>query len=290
MTTEPTRLSKAEGPLGQAIRTLPAAPQLTPEQLERIRAATMAAASGSLLGWLLAKGAPFKFFVLGAVFAAGLLIARVGGREPVEAPHEVSALPVTAPSVNTPSVNAPSMNTASVDAPPAPVTVDPLPPPGVAESEEVELLGRAHLANRAHDRARALRELEAYWARFPAGMLDEEATLHEVELRLANHDESRALALLDRAIPASTRRRAEFELVRSELLASLNRCEEALAGFKPLLASAERPLQERAWIGVATCQLHEGRRDPARAALEEYLRRFPSGAQRTLAIELLKDN
>lgn len=159
----------------------------------------------------------------------------------------------------------------------------------VPESEEVWLLEQAHLARQGADVARALQQLELYRARFPRGVLRAEATLLEVEVRLLNNDELKALTLLDEALPEQSSRHAEFSLIRSELLARLQRCEEALPGFGELL-EARPALQERAWIGWATCQSAIGQKAAAREALTAYLQRFPRGAQRQAALELLKED
>ncbi len=309
MTPEPERLMKSDSPLGRALKDLPEPPVLSQTQVDRIRVATLAVASTSLLVWLATKW-PLKLLLLVGVLGAGALVAR--GFWPEETPPAPIVLaastplplvvvappvilkappPLPAAVAVVPHVRAPVRVVKPVE-PIAEVQPEPVveaPPPTSPESEEVKLLAQSHLANREHDVPRALRQLDLYRSRFPSGILSEEATLLEVELRLASHDEPKALALLNQILTQSTRRRPEFLLVRSELLAGLNRCDEALVGFKELL-NAELPLQERAWFGVATCQLHSGNREPARTALEEYLRRFPKGAQRALAAELLKDN
>jgi hypothetical protein len=318
MTSDPRRLRDSNGPLGQMLQQVPSAPELTPAQLDRIRAAALGAGSTSLLTWLVRKSGVVKLIGL-AVLVAGatLLVRRSSNEEPltlarpvpaqvaapspvVAAPPEVAAVIGEAPQILVPPprpVGRPLPPVAKpsaalvVEAPasvrveaPVEAAVEP-----VVESEEVLLLGQAHLANQAHDGPRALRQLELYRARFPSGMLSEEATLLEVEVRLAGHDESKALAVLDRALVVASRRRNELQLVRSELLASLGRCEEALTAFEAQ-KEGDPSLQERAWMGWAICQLHQGNPAPARAALEEYLRRFPRSPRRALAIELLKDN
>ncbi len=310
MTPEPPRLVESDGALGRALRDLPEPPELADAQVERIQMATLALTSTSLLALLMKKW-PWKLLFVAAGAAIGAWVVRdtrdplpeipavvVAATAPVaEAPRPAdppppvvqppaAALPIkprpAAPTVK--AVEAAAVATAPATEPPPAIEA----PPVAAESEEVKLLAQAHLANRAHDVPAALRALDLYRASFPNGLLAEEAALLEVELQLAKHDELKALGVLDTILARSTRRRPEVQLVRSELLASLDRCDEALAGFKGLL-NAEPSLQERAWFGVATCQLHSGNREPARTALEEYLRRFPKGARRALAIELLND-
>jgi hypothetical protein len=139
------------------------------------------------------------------------------------------------------------------------------------------------LLRRDHAPARALEQLDAYLARFPAGQLRLEARLARLDALLALGRRPAALAALEELPRDQVSRRPELLLLRGELLAGATRCGRAIADFTALLEGAAggptRSLdqQERALYGRASCRATLGQTGAARADLEAYLRRFPEG-------------
>jgi tetratricopeptide (TPR) repeat protein len=147
-------------------------------------------------------------------------------------------------------------------------------------AEEAALVGAALRKLREQDDATgALALLDEHDLRFAAaGALSEEAGTTRVEalLRLGRH--ARALALLDARAPRSTGRGRELLATRGELRADAGRCREALVDFAAVLDDdAADGIAERALYGRAACRSRLGAVDAARADLEDYVARFPSG-------------
>jgi hypothetical protein len=178
---------------------------------------------------------------------------------------------------------------ATVPEPPAEIpTVDRVAPSRLAQ--ESELLARALAMLRRQDDPRgALALLDEYQARFPAdGVLGPEAEVTRVEalVRLGRHQQ--ALAILDAATPVAAGAGRELLAARGELRAAAGRCGDALGDFEAVLrVERARDLPaERALHGRASCRSRTGDVAGARADLESYLARFPSGrfAAETCAI------
>jgi hypothetical protein len=185
------------------------------------------------------------------------------------------AVPVTTEAVTPPL---PAIVTEPVP-PAAPSTPAPLTsssPSGVAL--ESELLQRAlERLRREHDGAAALRALDDYRRRFPAGVLASEAAVARIDALLLLGRRGEALDQLQRLPLSHVGRRTELQLLRAELQAERS-CPKALPDFDSVLAaSASAPLTERALYGRATCRLRLGDSPGARLDLERYLTRFPSG-------------
>jgi hypothetical protein len=166
---------------------------------------------------------------------------------------------------------------------PTPIAPAPV-PPALAPSaiaEEASLVGRALRLVREHDDATgALALLDEREARFgAAGLLSDEARTTRVEALLRLGQRARALALLDTATPRPTGRGRAQRAARGELRADAGRCREAIADFDALLddGATSDDLAERALYGRAACLAQLGETDAARADLEAYVERFPSG-------------
>jgi hypothetical protein len=149
---------------------------------------------------------------------------------------------------------------------------------------ETRLLGQV-LAElrRGGDPRRALVGLDTYAARYPDGLLAAEAARARVDaLWLAGRLPETQAALATLALGPGARDR-ELRLIRAELDARTD-CHGALADFA-IVASEVRdgPLAERAAWGRAACRDRLGDAAGARAALINYVRRFPDGAHAAAA-------
>jgi TolA-binding protein len=149
---------------------------------------------------------------------------------------------------------------------------------------ETRLLGQV-LAElrRGGDPRRALTGLDTYAARYPDGLLAAEAARARVDaLWLAGRLPETQAALGALALGPGARDR-ELRLIRAELNARTD-CQGALADFA-IVASEVRdgPLAERAAWGRAACRDRLGDVAGARAALADYVRRFPDGAHAAAA-------
>ena len=163
----------------------------------------------------------------------------------------------------------------SLEPPPA------LPPSPSALAQESRLLaGALHKLRQERDPGQALAMLDEHRARFGAnGALEPEANVTRIEalLRLGRHDQ--ALGLLDGLALTTAGVGREMLVARAELRAEKGRRAAALNDFN-LLLSADAPpdvVSERALYGRATCRAQMGDGAGARADLEQYLARFPTG-------------
>lgn len=164
---------------------------------------------------------------------------------------------------------------ASLEPPPA------TPPNPSALAQESRLLaGAIHKLRQEHDPGQALAMLDEHRARFEAkGALEPEANVTRIEalLRLGRHDQ--ALGLLDGMALTTAGLGREMLVARAELRVGKGRRAAALNDFNSLL-SADAPadlVSERALYGRATCRAQMGDWAGARADLEDYLARFPTG-------------
>jgi hypothetical protein len=156
------------------------------------------------------------------------------------------------------------------------VAVDALPPSPL--SAEAELLKRVLMRlRRARDGQGALADLDAYFARFPNGLLRPEADAARAECLLSLGRDQEALRVLDGLSLPPRGRAAELRVIRGELRASSD-CAGAIVDFDATLdAAIPQGLAERALYGRASCRARTGDRVGARRDLDEYARRFPSG-------------
>ena len=184
----------------------------------------------------------------------------------------------------------PNRTLASADrTPPTPAAIEPLVRTG--PSEEIEALERAMGELRgAHDARAALRGLDDYLARFPAGVFASEARVARVDALLMLDRLDEALAMLD-ALPLDANRRStELQLIRGELRARTD-CARAEADFTAVLSRARAPaLEERALFGRAACRSTRPETPGATEDLRRYLARFPNGAHADWARHRLEDN
>lgn len=215
---------------------------------------------------------------------------------PAPAPTGVSPVPPPTVEAITPAVREPSRQQprphrpgraeapASGAAPPGAVEASALAATGGPSSLEREARSLAEIVRTLRERkdpASALAQLEVHRRAFPAGALGPEADVVELDARVAHGDRAAALALLGRLDPEHDRglpRRGELLALWADLLAEDARCNRASGLYAQLLAEAVSPeLQERALWGKAHCLGRDGDLSGVRAALEEYLRRFPEG-------------
>lgn len=160
----------------------------------------------------------------------------------------------------------------------APAAATPAPS---AIGEEAALVGAALRSLREQgDPAGALALLDEHDGRFSqTGALSDEARTTRVEALLRLGEHGRALALLDQHAPRPSGRGRELLASRGELRADAGRCREAVADFDALLEdeTTSDGVTERALYGRAACRARLGAGDDARANLEAYVTRFPTG-------------
>jgi hypothetical protein len=241
-------------------------------RLERLRARLAGASTP----------APRRSARMAAVaLALGLAGAAVAARQwPVQ-----HAEPAPLPD---PGARLPHLPSAShlVPAPPAPSDQPRLPAarphPGARPSlrapapdgldAETRLLTAALAGLEGHDGALALRHLDQYRRRFPAGVLRPEADRARVEALLALGRRGEALAVLETTALSPGQR-----LLRAELRADSD-CARALSDFDALLTTTLPPaLHERALRGRALCHAKRGDGIAARADFAAYLAAHPAG-------------
>jgi hypothetical protein len=159
-----------------------------------------------------------------------------------------------------------------------PAAAMPAPDPLIEESRLLQ--AALHQLRTLKDGRSALRVLDQYEERFPQGQLRAEATLARVDALLLSGLVSDALKQLQRLSPverARLPRARELQVLEVELLAQLDRCDQALVQLKQLPDSGP-VLAERALFVHATCEARAHRFDQARALYEELLRKWPEGA------------
>jgi len=225
--------------------------------------------------------------------------ARRAARAPVATP--APSLPATPPPSVWPAGNTPAERTAprglrawaaapgalaaAAGAPAAPQATSPA-TPSSGEATQQDLLVRAIRQLRIEGSPGvALASLDDYQARFSASALEPEAEALRVEALLALGRKEQALAAVDdllaRPRPGNDGRR----VLRGEIQMSLGAWRDALTDFEVALAGPGGPesgrstagFVERALWGRAVSRGRLGDESGARAALEDYLRRFPQG-------------
>jgi hypothetical protein len=162
----------------------------------------------------------------------------------------------------------------------SPGTAAPAAPAASPLADESALLARALLMLRQRNDARgALTLFDEHAARFPGGPLALEARVGRVEALLQLGRREDALAILDLMTLPSTGKRRDMLVTRGELRARAGRCAEALIDFGLTLTreAQDDVAAERALYGRASCRARLGDADGARADLEAYVARFPSG-------------
>jgi len=300
---------------GKLLGKLPSPPTLSDAAFARIEGKVLAAGSAggvaatSLLRWI----------GIGVTVAAVSGTAYLVTRRPTS-PTVVSSTIVAPPTVSRPEapikISAPAADVvAELDEEPAPAALrpstrlnraerprraaSPAAPTAVAPApiEESSLLGESKMLGQAlnalhqkRDANAALETLSAYEARFPKGLLGEEAQAAKVDALIALSRRSEALALLDRVTFSRLARGGELRAVRGELRAASGRCREASADFawaldhQPTTATTERAL-----FGRAACRQTLRDLEGARADYGEYLERFPAGKFAAAAHAALRD-
>lgn len=196
---------------------------------------------------------------------------------PIEAPPPAPVAPVRA------APRARSQAARPVEAPP------PADAPIVVESR---MLADALAALRQrHEPQQALRALDAYERRFPAGALAPEAAAARIDALLALGRRGQALERLDGLQLERLPRGAELRVLRGELRAGRGRLDEAVSDFSAVLALSAAPpaVVERALYGRGSCRSRLGDAAGARADLREVIRRFPTGALAGAAERALRD-
>lgn len=151
------------------------------------------------------------------------------------------------------------------------------PPPESELAIESRLLGLVIRELRQNkDPKQALVRLDEYAARFPSGLLHDEAQAARVDALLLSGQRAEALAILERVSFARLPRGGELRVLRGELRAASGRCQDALADFVASSAMTA-DVAERALYGQGMCRAHLGDVATAEADLRAYLSRFPSG-------------
>ncbi|MGI5864592.1 MAG: tetratricopeptide repeat protein [Myxococcales bacterium] len=172
-------------------------------------------------------------------------------------------------------------STASVAAqaePPRPVAaVEPAAADGLAAASA--LVRRAVEKLRVErDAGAALGILDDYDARFPNGVLANEARFARIDALLALGKRAEALEVLEKAQLGELPRHGELRVLRGELLAEAGRCREAVEVFtRELDSGLTGPLEERSLHGRAICRGILGDRAGSRADSLLYLERHPQG-------------
>ena len=152
------------------------------------------------------------------------------------------------------------------------------------------MLGRALRSLRNdHDPVAALDILARHAALFPQSPLVSERAVLEVEALLALGRRDEALVRLDGMSLDNTPRSAERYVVRGELRSRAQRWREAGADFDRVVAGGRGTpaWQERALWGRAVARTHAGDQAGARADLQLYLQRYPTGRFAAEAARLL---
>jgi hypothetical protein len=202
---------------------------------------------------------------------------------PSEPPPPIAvAVPVAAPPSKLPLDD--DSRTAPAAAPPPsappPPSIPAAPPAAVAPSalarEAADLRAAVQRLRHDHDPAGALVLLDGYLRQHPRGLLRTDAELARVDALLQTGERSRALAALDQLPLDGLPRARELRLTRGELRAEAGRCRDALADLAPIANGAD-DFSERALYRQASCRARLGDAAAARAGLDDYVRRFPSG-------------
>jgi predicted Zn-dependent protease len=129
------------------------------------------------------------------------------------------------------------------------------------------------------DAAAAMRALDEYDRRFPAGVLSGEARIARAEAFMAQDRRREALPLLAALADDDGELTRAVRITRGELYAEAGRCAEAVRDFDRVLAGAADDLAGgRALYGRASCRLRAGETAGARTDLETYLALHAEGA------------
>jgi len=254
------------------------------------------------------RRAPVLVFAWRAAIVAALILSTAGG---VGAAayywHRRASAPRPAPSAPPPAAPAKPHGRARTAAallppagpaeapvfPPAPAEAPPPPPAPpwphtggrhaprvVPPAEESEVLGTAFRQLRSNgDAAAAIRALDEYDRRFPAGALRAEARIARAEALMAEDRRREALPLLAGLTDEDGELTRAVRITRAELYAEADRCADAVRDFDRVLAgSADDAAGGRALYGRASCRLQAGEAVRARTDLETYLALHPEGA------------
>ena len=299
-----------EGRAGRLLRHSIVRQPLSASALAELRSRLPTAERGPLRRRALSVGVALALFLSGgAVVMSATLLTRWSPfrRAPTPAKARTADVPrlhhavatarveaMTAPAPLAPaSVSEPPKRVRAprpIEAPPIEPLAPPVPdapPPAVAPArpsaiaEEAALLGAALRELREQDDAAgALALLDEHDGRFSSSgaLLDEASTTRiEALLRLGRHAQALARLVAQALRPAGRGR--ELLASRGELRADAGRCAESITDFDALLADdgATDGAAERALYGRAACRARTVDAAAARADLESYLARFPTG-------------
>jgi hypothetical protein len=294
----PARATSAENAFGAAFRRLKQATEPSEAALTRLTADARTHARGGdrrVWRWRVALAAALLIAMGGAVGAARsnwwrpsapaplppagdgarpqrLESARPGQRHRAAAPPVAALSP--APEGHPPPSEAPAAVRMNLPVPRPPGHAPASPP-----ATEAGLLAAAFRQLRsAGDASTALRSLDEYDRRFPAGLLRAEAKIARAEALIALGRRSEAVPVLSGIEDSGGALSRPVRITRAELLAENGRCVEALADFDGLLSSAAPDgVTGRALFGRASCRLRGREETAARRDLERYLSLFPDG-------------
>jgi len=317
----PTRLVEAasagptEARAAELLRALQAPPaRLAPSARARIAAALDArsarAPASRALRWPAAVAAALVLFAGGVVGAAwGLVPARrwlgqwlivesvppatvtaPARRAAVPAPAEAPpAAPVIEPVVESAAAVPEARRARPAHAARAHEAPAPSEDPVVAESRL--LAGALQELRQRRDPQAALRALDEYERRFPAGALAPEAAAARVDALLALGRRGQALERLEGLPLDRLPRGAELRALRGELRSGRGELGAALDDFSVVLGMKGAPASvvERALYGRGSCRSRLGDVAGARADLDELLRRFPGSKFAEPARRALRD-
>lgn len=119
--------------------------------------------------------------------------------------------------------------------------------------------------------------LDAYEQQYPHGTFALEAQTVRIDALVRSGNWQGALAMLDRMAVEQLAQGVELQVLRGELRVRALRARDALADFDGAIPQAAGLVAERARYGRAVALAAAGNDGAARAALADYLVRFPSG-------------
>lgn len=318
-------LSPLEQQAAALLSKMPTPTPLSPKSLDRIGEA-FAKPPASPTGWLIGGGVGLAVVVV----TATALWPRLSGHEPPRAPSVTmqssptvrpeeppvlipAVVPLPSAAESQPEPARPSTHSSRKHVNVAAANKSQAVDPGLASAEaaavgkaapsgelpaeesalaiESRMLGLAlRELRQTHDAKQALVRLDEYAARFPSGLLKEEAQAARVDALLLLGRRGEALGLLEQTTFTRLPRGGELTVLRGELRAASGRCRDALSDFAASGGSSSTAeVAERGLYGQGMCRAHLGDLAGAESDLRAYLARFPAGRFRASAQATLRN-